>query len=222
MPGRSKKTGISVRIGAKVAAETGALTEKFNSERDAAKKLKLQYRIIERAMRTTAEEIYRLSERDFRLYVKEQSKPFAEEHRKFEQDYLVQRITHGGLTATDIPLMIAEQQSLKRTFDAFAPKVTGGYKRFMDRTLLLTTLRYAQLGFQLQLTNAAIELLSLMAAMVKNHFGADENWLFAVSILATHENLVKKKLLELGVSETEVENEKFPTLMERIDKRDRA
>jgi len=220
---RPKKTGISEKIAAKVASETKVLTNKFNSEKDPKKKLKLQYKLIEKGGKVTMEEIYRLSERNFGLYVKEQSKPFREQYSKFEQDYLVQRITHGGLTASDFPLMVAEQQIMKKTFDAFdafAPKVAGGYKRFMNRTLLLITMRYAQLGFQFEITNAAIEPLSLMTAMVKNHFGADENWLFAVSILATHENLVKKKLLELGVPETEIDNENvnFRDLMDRLTK----
>jgi hypothetical protein len=116
--------------------------------------------------------------------------------------------------------MAAEQQILKRTFDFFAPRVTGGYKRVMERSLLLITLQYAQLGLQMQLMSASIEPLSLMTVMVKNYFGADENWLFAVAILATHENLVKKKLLDLGVPEAEIENEnvKFRDLMDRLTK----
>ncbi len=217
---RPKKRGISEKISAKVVPETKALTEKLNSEKDPAKRLKLQYKLYEKAATLTMEEIYRLSERNFELYLKELARPFAEQYRKFEQEYLVQSITHGGLTASDLPLVAVEQQLLKRTFDGFAPRVTGGYKRFMERTLRLLTLRYTQLGFQMQLTNAAIEPLTLMTAMVKSHFGADENWLFAASILATHENLVKKKLLDLGIPESEIENEnmKFHELMERLTK----
>lgn len=166
------------------------------------------------------EEIYRLSNRNFGLYMKELTKPFAQQYNKFQQDYIVQRITHGGLTAADLPLVVAEQQIASKAFDRFSPTMAGGDKRVVDRTLLLLTMSYAQLGFQLQVMNATLEPLQLMTQMIRSHFGADENWLFAVSILATHENLVKKKLLELGVSEAEIENEntKFHELMERLTK----
>jgi hypothetical protein len=140
---------ISERINTKVGAECKLLSEKFRSEKDPAKRLKLQYKIIEKAATVTMEEVYRLSPRNFGLYVKEQSKPSAEQYKKFEQDYLVQGIMHGGLIASDLPLIVTEQRILNRTFESFAPKVTGGYKRAMERTLLLMTLRYGQLALQM-------------------------------------------------------------------------
>jgi hypothetical protein len=215
-----KKVRISDKINVKVASETKDLTEKYNSEKDPTKKLKLQYRIIEKTAKVTMEEIYRLSNRNFGLYMKELTKPFAQQYIKFQQDYIVQRITHGGLNASDLPLVVAEQQIASKAFDRFSPTMAGGDKRVMERTLLLLTMSYAQLGFQLQVMNATLEPLQLMTQMIRSHFGADENWLFAVSILATHENLVKKKLLELGVSEAEIENEntRFHELMERLTK----
>jgi len=88
----------------------------------------------------------------------------------------------------------------------------------LERTLVLLVVSYFQLGLQQQVMNASIEPLSMMANMIANHFNADVNWLFAVSILATHENLVKRKLLDLGVDETTMESENYPALIERLAK----
>ncbi len=217
---KAKKT-ISERINEKIGAAVQPLIAKQIGEKDKKKQLKLQYRIIETTSRTTLLEIYRLTNRDFDSYLMEQMKSFAEAYGNFQRELIVQRIAHGGLTSSDLAMVVAEQEIAQKAFgNSFSGAMDTAFKdrKLLQRTLVLMVVSYFQLGLQTQVTNASLEPLSLIASMVANHFGADANWLFAVSILATHENLVKKKLLDLGVAEATLENERFPSLIEQLAK----
>jgi hypothetical protein len=76
---------------------------------------------------------------------------------------------------------------------------------------------YTGLSFQLGVMAVNLEPLYQLNAMVARRFGGDGHWTLATAILATHENLVKKKLVELGLSEGKIEGisrEKgFPALV---------
>lgn len=52
-----------------------------------------------------------------------------------------------------------------------------------------------------------VELIPLfkLSDITEKRFGSDYNWAIAVSILATQENLVKKKLIDLGMAQIEIE-----------------
>jgi hypothetical protein len=217
---RKKKT-VSDRINDRISVECQPLISKLIVEKDRKKQLKLQYAIIETTSRVTLDEINRLSDDDFDRYLKEQVKPFAEAYENFQRELLVQRITHGGLTSADLALVVAEQEIAAKTFGrGFSSAMERIFtkRKMLERTVVLLTMSTLQLGLQQQITNANLEPLSVIANMIASHFGADANWLFAVSILATHENLVKKKLLDLGVDETILEKEAYPVLIERLAK----
>jgi len=77
-----------------------------------------------------------------------------------------------------------------------------------------------------QMTFAKLQLdlkpLTDLEKIVKERFGTDINWCLVVSILATHENIVKKKLTELKIKEDEIEkilkNKKFYGLVDFLGK----
>ena len=68
--------------------------------------------------------------------------------------------------------------------------------------------------------NLLLEPLSNLEQIIKKHFHADANWYVAISILAVHENLVKKKLIDLKVTEEEItrvlKKSKFEGLVKRL------
>src|SRR5437879_591152 len=116
MPNRKKKPTVSDKINEKIASAVQPLIAKQIGEKDKKKQLKLQYRIIETTSRTTLLEIYRLTNRGFDSYLTEQMKSFAEAYGNFQRELIVQRIAHGGLTSSDLAMVVAEQEIAQKAF----------------------------------------------------------------------------------------------------------
>src|SRR5437667_8099733 len=69
--------------------------------------------------------------------------------------------------------------------------------------MLLDTLQFY---LALQGMGVALEPLSQINALVARRFASDQNWVLAVGILISHENLIKRKLVDLGVPNQIIEN----------------
>ena len=157
--------------------------------------------------RSTIREIAKLNERDWKRYLKEQARPFAEFFEKTSQQILDQRLRRGQLTSQDLGLLYAEGEILQR-FNLLtrADEKTFDKKRTLERFVTLTAMQYTSLLFNLQLQAVNFEAFNQLNAIVSRRFGADYHWTVAVALLATHENLVKKKLVQLGITQSEIEH----------------
>jgi hypothetical protein len=213
-----KQTALE-KINEAVATESKPLIDKHNQEKNPEKRLKLQYEIYQIVSRVSLRKIYELSDQEFERYLKQIAKPFADAYEKFEREVLVQRITQGAITPADLALIAAEQEIIARTFGKpLSSSLDQLYSRrkMLERMLILMIMQLAQTGLQLQMLSAWLEPFSELANTASSRFGAGPDWLFAVSILATHENLVKKKLVDLGIDEKLFEKARFSDLVDRL------
>jgi len=90
----------------------------------------------------------------------------------------------------------------------------------MDRFLVLLFFQYIGLMNVQRALDLELEPFQQLNAIVHRRFGAQYYWSLAVALLATHENLVKKKLVELGMNEEEIERisrtKGFPKLIQQL------
>ncbi len=202
-----KKKTLSELVNERVNASAKPLIEKYSGEKDAEQRLHLQYDIAKIIGRTTIREIANLSDRDWNRYLKEQVKPFAEFYEKTNQQILDQRLRRGQLNLKDLGLLYAEGEILQR-FNLLtrADEKTLDRRRTLERFVTLMGLNYASLLLNLQLQAVNYESFNQLTTIVSKRFNADYHWIVAVGLLATHENLVKKKLVELGVTQGEIEH----------------
>ena len=228
---RKPETSITDSINEEILASTKRLTDSFKVEKDAKIRLRIQYAIAKRGARVAIRRVARLSERDWRRYMKEQFKPFAESVDKTSKELFEQKLRLGQIGPQDLEI-ISEEKSLLDRFNLLTPADSKLFRnrRTIDRILVMNFLQYVtQLHLQWVL-NMELEPFQQLNAIVHRRFGALYYWSIAVGLLATHENLVKKKLVELGMGERDLQVlsrtkgfrsliDQLVTLVERKEKR---
>ena len=215
------KKSISKLVDERIQAASKPLADKYTAERDPKNRLRIQYDIAKKAARSAVREIASLSEKDWQKYLREQTKPFAESINTTSRDILDQKLKHGQLGLQDIDLLYAEQDILQR-FNLLtkADEKLLSKRRAMDRFLVLLFFQYIGLMNVQRALDLELEPFQQLNAIVHRRFGAQYYWSLAVALLATHENLVKKKLVELGMNEEEIERisrtKGFPKLIQQL------
>lgn len=97
----------------------------------------------------------------------------------------------------------------------------SNYSRFF-LTEFLSKMEMNQLKTSMMMNSLPLYKLT---DILQRNFDSDENWAFATSILAIQESLVKKKLLELDMTEEELQDflnnkaKHFPNLIDEVAKR---
>jgi hypothetical protein len=79
-------------------------------------------------------------------------------------------------------------------------------KENIHRLLSLELLSHFEMLDIMILETIKQDPLNRLETIVKRRFDADLNWGLAVMVLALHENLVKKKLIDLGMSQNDIDN----------------
>ncbi len=207
----------------RIQAASKPLADQYDSQKDPRVRLEIRYSIAKKLGSVALREIARLSDRDWQRYLKEQLEPFAESINKTSREILDQKLKHGQLRLQDLDLIYAEQDFLQR-FNILtrADEKLLAKRRTMDRYLALLFIQYIGLLNASRALDAELEPFQQLNAIVNRRFGAQYYWSLAVGLLATHENLVKKKLVELGMLEDLVEHlsrtKGFPKLIDRLAK----
>lgn len=182
------------------------LFRKFQGEEDETRKHELWFRIqhIVAPTATVAflEEVALMTQRDFDKLVEvifdSMEKRIEEESRAY-LDYesmlkeplrvIEEAAFTAGLTQK-IEVAIAERKSL------------GANPRLLARLLTFSTIR----EFGAALAFMRLKPLFDVMEVAKARLSADENWMTAIVALSLEENLLKSKLLQLGLSEGEIRN----------------
>jgi len=217
-----KKT-IAALVDEQIQASTKQLVEEYNREKDPKIRLQIQYAIAKKAGSAAVREIAQLSEKDWKQYLKEQIKPFEESINQTSRDILDQKLKRGQLGLQDLDLIYAEQDILQR-FNLLtrADEKLLKNRRTLDRFLALLFFQYLGLINAQRALDAELEPFQQLNAIVHRRFGAQYYWSLAVALLATHENLVKKKLVGLGMHEDALEHlsrtKGFPKLINQLAK----
>ena len=201
-----KRKTVSEGLNDTVQAECKGLIDEYNLEKDPEIRLKIQYEILRKVIRTVIIRVSRLKEKDWRRFLKEQIKPLGDWIEKTSREILEQRLRRGQLGLQDIGLLHTESElaegfgRLSRIESQVLRK-----KRTIERLLALIFLSYVGLYFQMGVLVVNLEPLSELNTLVAKRFGADHNWTLAAALLSTHENLVKQKLADLGIPHEKIE-----------------
>jgi hypothetical protein len=182
--------------------------ERYNLETDPKKRIDLRHKIGRVFMRTYSLQILKLSEADWNRYCKERFELVNQARDSIAKEYLDSKLARGEIKLDDLELLAYEGEKVER-FGGFrlskAERKSISQFRIRERTSVLLLLDTLQFYLTIQAMGMALEPLSQINALVARRFGSDQNWVLAAAILATHENLVKRKLADLGVSDEEVE-----------------
>jgi len=221
VPAADKKKTVSALLDEEILSTSIPLIESYNSEKDPKKRPKIQYALAGKVSRIAVRKLANLSDRDWKRFLKEQIKPFAESIQQTDQEILKQKLKHGELGLQDLDLIYAEKELLNR----FRPFSKGDNKlltnrRTIERFMILNFIQYIGLANAQRALNLELEPFQQLNAIVHRRFGAQYYWSVAVALLATHENLVKKKLVELGMQEENIQklskSEGFPKMIEQL------
>ena len=204
----NSKSTVSEVLAQRIQERCKDLIDEYNAEKDPRIRIETKYDLARELLRQLIIEISKLKDADWRRFVREQIKPLEEAWEKLGKEWLDQKLAHGELSWQDMKLLLAEAE----VADEFAhrrltkvEKEALARRRTLERVLALTWIGYAQLYLSLGALGIALDPLSQIINLVEPRFGADENWVLSIAALAAHENLVKKKLVELGVADGRIE-----------------
>ena len=206
-------------------AEFQELYLKYQREQSSEKKQKLKSSYLKKIAPTFMviffEEIASTSEADFEKMMLEIGKAMEGKLAEMAEDYL------------DFELMLKEPitvfEEMFLTVDIWRSvqkELSKHEKLFGDPNLTVRLVALMSMReFSLELGFATLRPFFEVLNMAKNRLGIDENWATSTFALNLEESLVKKKLLEFGVSEKEMKVsfykllEKTAELIESREKR---
>jgi hypothetical protein len=205
---RVKKPTVSEQMNKSVSEKVQKYYDQYNKETDPKRKIDLKYKMGRKIVNIYFAEILSLTDKDFGSFLKEQFKDIQKAFDDLGKDYVDKRMSRGEMNLQDIELLAYEGQTLDRFskgdfIDLSKSKLSQ--KNQLARMMLLSVLSMTQSAVKEAYLTVALEPLVQLNNLVNRRFGADGNWSTAVAILATHENLVKRKLRDLGISEAEIE-----------------
>ena len=203
-----KRLTVSERVNKEITEKVQTYFDQYNNESDPKHKIDLKYKLGRKVLRAYFAEVLGLSDEDFASFLKEQFKDIKKASDSLGEDYVSKRMARGEMTLQDFKLMAHEGETLDR-FSKYdfvdLSKSKLSQKNLLARFMLLSVLSMTQTSLKEAYLSVALEPLVQLNNLVVRRFGADGNWSTAVAILATHENLVKKKLIDLGLKEADIE-----------------
>lgn len=182
------------------------LFKRFQREKDESRKRELWFKIqgIVAPAATVAffEEVASMSERDFERLIMAIVDSIEEKMEEVGRAYFDYE------TAVREPLAVIEEAALtaglsRKIEEAIAEEESLlGNPRLLARLLTFTSIR----EFVVALAFAQLKPLFDVIEVTKTKLSVDENWVTAVAALSLEENLLKLKLSQLGLSESEIRN----------------
>lgn len=195
------------------------------SEKITNKKKKMNYinSGIGQAIDEYVLEISKMSDKEFNKLIRKRGNQLSIINKKFQDVVL-------GMMRNDKDIDIETLSSVAQSFSINKLKISPKTEKILLRKTILERLFVLELFGKFELFTSLFVLaleqnpLSKLENIIKTRFDSDMNWAYAISILATHENLVKKKLIDLGMTEEQIEDflktkgQHFPNLVEYLSK----
>src|SRR5437016_34794 len=105
-----KNKKVSESLNERIQTECKSLIEEYNLEKDPEIRLEIQYDILKGVIKTIILQLSRLTDRDWKRFLKEQTKPLEDWMEKTRKDILEQKLRHGELGLQDIGLLYTEAE----------------------------------------------------------------------------------------------------------------
>lgn len=208
-------------------AKIFAITEKRanKSEKITDKKKRLDYINdgISEAINEYILEISKMSDKEFDELIKKRGNQLSITKKKLES--LILNMMRDD-KSVDMETLSTVAQSFNAGNLKLSPKSETmlNRKESSERLFALEFLGKLEMFFSLLILAFEQNSLYRLEEIIKRRFDSDIHWASAVSILAAHENLVKKKLIDLGMTEEQIEEflktkgQHFPNLVEHLSK----
>ena len=178
---------------------------KYEQEKDEIKRLELKYQILEKITPIVVDAIFQgiatLTDRNFKKMVEEITRPMEEKLESLAVDYLnyetVLREPFGVLA--ELTVLANYVEAIDETLEmSLAPFLDN--KKVLQRILTLLYVREIGFGMFFASFRPFFDTLDIAEKVL----GVDEHWITAILALNIEENLLKKKLYNLGSSKEEI------------------
>lgn len=196
--------------------------KQLEKEKNSTVRTKLYYDIWADMFSAYIQTVSKLSNREFEKLLKERNDAIArltEQIKKIGFEY----VNSQGIGTLEEMMILAYQPTTNKKYKNSKLDNIFSNKDSLQRLFLLEFTK--RIEFQLEQGRAELALKPLLELenLVKRRFDHDVYWCIAIAILATQENLVKKKLINLGVNEDELnkieKDKKFTGLIDMLDKK---
>jgi hypothetical protein len=211
------KVSIYQSIQNKIEKSCELYRRKLEKETDELKRLKLGYKITNTSLTILLNEMKKLSESDW---------------EKFAEEYFEPVIKHSESILERLDNLVMKQSRNVREYEKYQKImhiITKGNEETLD---IIDSIdlnkkqlnRLIALLFRVMInTENAIRQNNLnffefneAGSIVQRRFGFDYNWLICLSLIQLHENMIKKKIVELG---SQIErDDKMPQLISKLSK----
>ena len=195
------------------------LIQAYESERDEAKKVELKYALSEALapiiVSAYFEQFATMSDREFSNYCNEWAQPLLEKAEELGEEYLkYDMITRNPLTVlTEIFVLSERSKTIGKKIGA---KVEKYFKdpKVLERFLVLLLFNQFAYGLVFSVFRPFFDILDI----ARSKLDVDEKWLMASAALDLEENMLKKKLTELGLTAGKIDKLKYHQMVNRVIK----
>lgn len=221
-----RKKSVLQEITNRIQKATQKEQSKLQKEKDPLKQTKLGLKIQRKITKIFLDEVKSRSDSDFENWLEEVSKSFTEQYTTVTNQ------------ADDIMLKISKdskefgkykkvQSANEKYFKTISSDLDDSNlsKKHLERFLVLMLLGTAQNEIQNMQNSIRYNELGRAINLVERRLKFDHNWFACLGLIQLHENLIKKKIVELGgqiegEEHIEVLIKKLSKLIRTIEKRD--
>jgi len=173
--------------------------EKFERETDIVNQVKITLkaqRIIEKIV---IDELKTRSDKEFEEWIEEVTEPFNKQFTSLSaqsEDVAFETSKTSKDFENFKKIESLKKQYVKELFEEFGDPDLS--KKDLERFLVFTILGSAQVEIQNMQNNIEYNELHRIVALIQRRLKFDHNWFTCMGLIQLHENLLKKKIIELG------------------------
>lgn len=194
-----KEKSINKSIESKIEKSCAILIKKFEKEKDELKKSKIQYQIAEKSLYTFLTEVKKLTNKQWEKFTEERVSPIVEQSQSIVEkfDTIVMKKSKDSKEYEKYQkLKKIHSDGTQKIFDIFNKIELN--KKQLERLLALQLIVHFQTQNAITQNNLDYYEFIEAGGIVQRRLGFDYNWMTCISLIQLHENLIKKRIEELG------------------------
>lgn len=181
--------------------------KEINKLTDPQEKFAAEYEMYKEVQKHAILEIDKLTDDEFSKLKNQNNRELRKFWKNFGIQYFDDMLRSGETSLGEFDKELVQGQIvyeyLNRKFTK-AEKVALSKKKTLKRLWILAKLENLVFKTEVGAKLYQFQPYFQINEIISRRFGFDENWGIAIAILATHENLVKKKLDDLGMNKMEI------------------